>query len=156
MLKNYVIDRIPYILAPMEVCTESVMLIDDNEIDIFINKRLLEFNNFSRNILSACSGREALELLKNNQNLPDVIFLDLNMPVIDGFRFLKELTTLPDGVKGSVQVVVLSSSENKKDIRRASSNPVVVEYIAKPLTHEKIKDLRNLLVSKAMHKRMPL
>lgn len=135
----------------MEVCTESVMLIDDNEIDIFINKRLLEFNNFSHKILSACSGREALDQLKNRNNPPDVIFLDLNMPVINGFRFLNELTKLPDAVKGSIQVVVLSSSENKRDIRRASSNPVVIEYISKPLTHEKIKDLKGRIASRSLN-----
>ena len=135
----------------MEVCTDSVMLVDDNEIDIFITKRLLEFNNFSKNISAACSGRDALEQLKNHQNLPDVIFLDLNMPVIDGFRFLNELSKLPNTVKGNIQVVVLSSSENQRDIKRATKNPVVVEYVSKPLTHEKIRDLRNLLASNSLN-----
>ncbi len=134
----------------MDVATDSVMLIDDNEIDIFITKRLLEFNNFSHSICSACSGRDALDQLKNHENLPDVIFLDLNMPVLNGFRFLKELSKLPDSVKKSVQVVVLTSSENKKDMKRATENPVVVKYISKPLTHEKIKDLRNLLASRSL------
>lgn len=134
----------------MDVCTDSVMLIDDSEIDIFITKRLLEFNNFSKHICSACSGRDALEKLKNNENLPDVIFLDLNMPVLDGFKFLKELSKLPDHINSKLHVVVLSSSENQRDIKRASRNPVVVQYISKPLTHEKITDLRKLLAKKTM------
>ncbi len=133
----------------METCTESVLLIDDNEIDIFITRRLLEFNNFSKNIYSACSGRDALEQLKNNENIPDVIFLDLNMPVINGFRFLKELAQLPDAVQDRVQVVVLTSSENKKDIRKASRNPIVVDYVPKPLTHEKIRELRTYFIAKS-------
>lgn len=134
----------------MEICTDSVLLIDDNEIDIYITRRLLEFNNFSKSISAACSGREALEQLKNSKNLPDVIFLDLNMPVINGFRFLSELAKLPSLVKDRVQVVVLTSSENKSDIKRASNNPVVVDYVAKPLTHEKIHDLRKLIATRTV------
>jgi CheY-like chemotaxis protein len=124
------------------------MLVDDSEIDIFINKKILEGNHFSRDILSTTSPREALDMLQNlrNGNVPDLIFLDLNMPVIDGFRFLSEFTNLPKSVRDQIGIIVLTSSENDVDRFMAAQSNSVIEYISKPLTDEKLEKIRRMML----------
>ncbi len=126
----------------MIIPCDSVLLIDDSEIDLFINQKILEFNNFSNNIISISSPIRALELLMSADNLPDVIFLDLNMPIMDGFHFIEKFETLPDYVKNSVSIVVLTSSENNVDRKLAVRSSNVIRYISKPLTDEKIIKLK--------------
>ncbi len=74
--------------------TEAVLLVDDNDTDNFIHKRIIELAGFSKNIIVKNSGKSALEFLESNQitpeNIPGVVFLDINMPIVDGFVFLFE------------------------------------------------------------------
>ena len=117
-----------------------VLLIDDNDIDNFINERMITTNNFSSMVVVKNSGEAALEYLKENLEnadmLPQVIFLDLNMPIMDGFGFLAEYEKLPDSIKSYSKVIVLSSSISPEDINRASTNPLVVKYVNKPLNEK--------------------
>jgi CheY-like chemotaxis protein len=117
-----------------------VLLIDDNDIDNFINERMITTNNFSSRVVVKNSGEAALEYLKENVEnedmLPQVIFLDLNMPIMDGFGFLAEYEKLPDSIKGYSKVIVLSSSISPEDINRASTNPLVVKYVNNPLNEK--------------------
>ncbi len=116
---------------------DRVLLIDDNDIDNFINERMITTNHFGKSVVVKTSGDAALQYLReqsgNESNIPEVIFLDLNMPVMDGFAFLTEFEKLPDAVKTNSKVIVLSSSISPEDINRASTNPLVVKYINKPL-----------------------
>ena len=116
---------------------DRVLLIDDNDIDNFINERMITTNFFSNRVIVKNSGESALNYLKENSgeeaNLPQIIFLDLNMPIMDGFAFLNEYEKLPDTVKKNCKVIVLSSSISPEDINRASTNPLVVKYVNKPL-----------------------
>ncbi|HTF81370.1 MAG TPA: response regulator, partial [Cytophagales bacterium] len=75
------------------------------------------------------------------ESLPDLIFLDINMPIVDGFVFLFEFEQLPDIVRNKCKICVLSSSDNQRDIERITSNEYVVEFITKPLTVEALKKL---------------
>jgi len=119
---------------------DRVLLIDDNDIDNFINERMITTNSFSKGVIVKNSGESALQYLKENadneSNLPRIIFLDLNMPVMDGFAFLSEFEKLPDSVKKNCKVIVLSSSISPEDINRASTNPFVVKYVNKPLNEK--------------------
>jgi len=119
---------------------DRVLLIDDNDIDNFINERMITTNFFSSQVIVKNSGEAALNYLKENADnenfLPQIIFLDLNMPVMDGFAFLTEFENLPQKVKNNSKVVVLSSSISPEDINRASTNPLVVKYINKPLNEK--------------------
>ena len=119
---------------------DRVLLIDDNDIDNFINERMITTNFFSNRVIVKNSGESALNYLRENaeidNNLPQVIFLDLNMPVMDGFAFLSEYESLSDKVKTNCKVIVLSSSISPEDINRASTNPLVVKYVNKPLNEK--------------------
>ena len=116
---------------------DRVLLIDDNDIDNFINERMITTNHFGKSVVVKNSGEAALQYLRdqsgNLANLQQVIFLDLNMPVMDGFGFLAEYEKLPEEVRTGSKVIVLSSSISPEDINRASTNPLVVKYVNKPL-----------------------
>jgi CheY-like chemotaxis protein len=119
---------------------DRVLLIDDNDIDNFINERMITTNYFSSQVVVKNSGEAALKyLIENAENenfLPQLIFLDLNMPVMDGFAFLAEFEKLPQKIRNNSKVVVLSSSISPEDIDRASTNAFVVKYINKPLNEK--------------------
>ena len=81
-----------------------------------------------------------MQFLTENQHdentLPEVVFLDLNMPVKDGFVFLNDFEALSDTVKKKCKIVVLSSSISPEDINKASTNPYVIKYVNKPLSEK--------------------
>lgn len=117
-----------------------VMLIDDNEIDNFINERIIIGNNFSDKIYVHSSGKSAIEFFKNiysleeNESiLPDIIFLDINMPLMDGFKFIEEFDKyLFQGKKP--EIVFLTSSLNPDDEAKAKKYQLVRKFVRKPLT----------------------
>ncbi len=117
-----------------------VLLVDDNEIDNFINEKVISSTAFAENILVMNSADEALSYLRENSavtdKIPEIIFLDLNMPVKDGFGFLEDFEKLADAVKSKSRVIVLSSSISPEDINKASTNPYVQRYINKPLSEK--------------------
>jgi len=123
----------------------SVMLVDDNDTDNFIHKRVLELSKFCSNIIIKNSGKSALEYLRNNLSnpdaLPDIIFLDINMPIVDGFVFLFEFESMSDDLSKRPRIVILSSSDNKKDIDRIVDNEFVIKFITKPLSEEALAEL---------------
>ncbi len=114
-----------------------VMLIDDNELDNFINKKLLENEKFADNVLVHQSAQSALDELKRLGNtpeqLPRIIFLDIMMPHMDGFGFLEELGKLDDKIKSVCKVIMLSTSESFKDLNRANQSKFVYKFLNKPL-----------------------
>jgi CheY-like chemotaxis protein len=120
-----------------------VMLIDDNDLDIMVNKKLLETENFSSQTVTHTSAEAALDYLKSNANsidaLPKVIFLDIMMPGLDGFGFLDEFGKLDESVKKKARIVMLSTSESFKDLNRANQNPNVYKFLNKPLTAAALK-----------------
>src|SRR5437660_11513221 len=96
------------------------MLIDDNELDNFVNKKLIENEHFATQVLVQSSGINALDYLKshsgNSSEIPDVIFLDIMMPDLDGFGFLNGFEKLNDEVKKKSKIVMLTTSESFKDL----------------------------------------
>lgn len=119
---------------------KRVLLVDDNDIDNFINERIITSSFFGEKVTVKTSAQAALDFLKANASnadvLPEVIFLDLNMPVMDGFAFLREYENMPDSIKNTCKIVVLSSSISPDDINKASTNPFVKKYLNKPLAEK--------------------
>ena len=117
----------------------KVLLIDDNEIDNFINERMITSSQFANLVEVKNSADAALEYLKSLSGVddfPEVIFLDLNMPVKDGFGFLSEFELLSEALRSSSRIIVLSSSISPADINKASTNPHVFKYVNKPLSEK--------------------
>lgn len=128
---------------------DLVLLVDDNDTDNFINNRIIELTNFAKRVVVKSSGKSALEYLSDNKDnaseLPDIIFLDINMPIVDGFVFLHEFESYPESVKGKCKVAILSSSDNKRDINKIINNDYVVKFITKPLTEDALVEIEGIL-----------
>src|SRR3954470_6844268 len=97
-------------IANAQPTNKKVMLIDDNETDLFIHNRVLQLSGYGNDIVSFTSALDALAYLKQNkiETWPDIIFLDLNMPVMNGFVFLMEFNELPLADAGKCDIVILS------------------------------------------------
>ena len=124
----------------------KTVLIDDSDIDLFIQRRFLEVYNFSDELIQYKSASEALRWLSqlNGDKAPDVIFLDLNMPEVDGFGFLDGFKDLPSKVIEHCKIVVLTSSNSAKDREHAFTFANVVQFITKPLKQTDIEDLKKI------------
>jgi CheY-like chemotaxis protein len=125
---------------------DLAMLIDDSDIDLFVQKRFIEISGFARSILVFQSARKALEFISTpEQKCPDVIFLDLNMPDMDGFKFLEQLDNLPAHARNKSKVVILTSSSSVADITRASAFKNVITFVSKPLSEKRLVDLQQMI-----------
>ncbi len=117
----------------------NVLLVDDDSVCNFINKKILELTGLVGDIAIAENGLEALQLLNDyyQDNLfPDLILLDINMPVMNGFEFIREFDLLKRSFKSKVEIVIMSSSDNRKDIQVAES--LELRYLVKPLITDNI------------------
>jgi CheY-like chemotaxis protein len=123
-----------------------VMLIEDSNIDNFINAKVLELTHFAENVITKLSAMSALkyfnEEAKELSDVPDVIFLDIRMPEMDGFQFLEAFEKLPDFIKSKPKIVMLSSSVDTLDQTRAAENEKVFTYISKPLTKDNLLSIK--------------
>lgn len=133
----------------MEIATNTidlVMLVDDNDTDNFISKRIIEITRFANRVEAKNSGKAALDYLRDNQhvaeNLPELIFLDINMPIVDGFVFLYEFEKFSEMVRNRCKVIILSSSDNKRDIDKIVNNNHVIKFVTKPLTEVALDEIR--------------
>lgn len=117
---------------------KTVMMIDDNSIDLYITSRLIRKHNFGNEVLEYTDAREALKYLQDNINninlLPEVIFVDIYMPLMSGFEFMEEYDKLPVTLKNYCKAYIISSSFDKREIARAENNKNVIAFQEKPVT----------------------
>lgn len=119
----------------------SVLLIDDSDIDNMVNKRVVEKSGFTSQVVVKSSALSAIDYLKeisseDQELIPDLIFLDIRMPEIDGFGFLDLYKELSANVHQKATIVMLSSSIDSEDYQKAMSNPFVKDFFNKPLSKE--------------------
>lgn len=123
----------------------SILLVDDDEDCNFFHKRLINRMDITEEIHVALDGEEALEYLKSTIDgkhpQPAIIFLDINMPKIDGWEFLDEYEKLEDIQKAQVVLVMLTTSLNPDDLERAKRNPLVHDYLNKYLDSDRINKI---------------
>ncbi|WP_142786334.1 response regulator [Changchengzhania lutea] len=124
---------------------KHVLLIDDNEIDNYIAKHSITKSNMAQKINVQSSGIDALEFLdtlKNNpEEFPDTIFLDIQMPKMNGFGFLEAFKKFPEAIRTQCKVIMLSSSNDPKDIERSFQYPFVKKFLTKPLVLSMLENL---------------
>lgn len=121
---------------------KNVLLVDDDNIFNFLSTKTLQQMGIANEIHTALNGREALDLLNNyftgTYAAPDVILLDLNMPVLDGFGFLEAFQRLNMPNKEKITVIIVTSSNDPKDVERARQMGIT-HYLTKPLSEEKLR-----------------
>jgi len=121
---------------------KNILLIDDDETTNFLTRITIKKTNLGNVIQECLNGKEGVEFFEELQNKPDalrqdIILLDLNMPILDGWQFLDEFKQF----NSTAQVYIMSSSNYPEDIQNASNYPLVKGYIVKPLTTEKAIEL---------------
>src|ERR1700744_3211291 len=120
---------------------KTCLLIDDNYIDNFVTRKILEGGNFAENVIVSQSATEAIGFLQAGSIKPDVIFLDIRMPVMGGFEFLQEYDKLDiDGKKG-IKIFMLSSSLDPTDLKKSGNNKYITQFVHKPLTQKTLDEI---------------
>ncbi|SHG78711.1 CheY chemotaxis protein or a CheY-like REC (receiver) domain [Chryseolinea serpens] len=122
----------------------NVLLVDDDDVFNMLNSKILEKTGFHGNIYSVSNGLEAIHFLENlisaKQPLPDLILLDINMPIMDGFQFVDEIKAHPSIDHLLMKIIILSSSIDYRDRERAIKLGIN-GYVEKPLTIPLAKSL---------------
>lgn len=132
----------------MEFAYKKVMVIDDTQIDRYIAERVIKRYSFAEEVINVESGLKALDYLKTHSGAPDelprLVFLDINMPEMNGFEFLEAYNQLPDIIKNTCIIMMLTTSLNEMDRQQAECNPFVHSFLNKPLSEQKLAELRQL------------
>jgi len=126
-----------------------ICIVDDDEIYQYTITKTIETYKLSRSILVFSDGEEALDFMienvGNKKDLPDVIFLDINMPIMDGFQFMEEYVKLAPKVGKKITIYMVSSSVDPADIERAKKISEISDYIIKPINSNQLKKIINSL-----------
>lgn len=120
---------------------KTCLLIDDNYIDNFVTRKILESGEFAEKVVVVQSAADAIESLRLGTIKPDVIFLDIRMPLMGGFEFLQEYDKLEIENKQSIKIFMLSSSLDPTDLKKSTNNKYITSFIHKPLTQKSLDDI---------------
>jgi len=121
---------------------KKVLLVDDDQVCNLISKKTLQRMGIVNEVHTALNGEEAINLLNDYfqgaLSLPDVILLDLNMPIMDGFSFIEAFKKLNIPNKDSMRIVIVSSSQNPSDVRKAKEMGITA-FLTKPVTETNLR-----------------
>ena len=124
---------------------KTALLVDDSYIDNLISRKILENNSFAEKIIVIESPDQAIDFIRESilfqLNIPDVLFLDIRMPGMNGFDFLKELDMI-EGIKDhNLKIYILSSSLDPTDFKKIQQNKLISKFIGKPLTTQILEEI---------------
>ena len=128
---------------------KHIMLIDDNDLDNFINEKLMQIHHYSEKIYVHTSAISAIEFLKNLTTMddkwkdlaPEVIYIDINMPILDGFQFIELFKKTFEGIIPMPRLVILTSSLYLEDKEKAMELSKEIVFLNKPLSRETLEEL---------------
>ena len=131
---------------------ERILCVDDDPITLMLCKKVIQKSNFSKEIDTAVNGEDALNYFdgllttkSNSNNFPQLIFLDLNMPVMNGWEFLDVFSKNQYLKFSKIKVIVLSSTIDPEDIQKSKQYPMVIEFLSKPITTEILEILKTII-----------
>lgn len=133
---------------------DQILCIDDDPITLMLCKKVIVKSSFSNEIITSQNGEEALSYFNtikytNNKNKqipqPQLIFLDLNMPVMGGWEFLDYFNSEEFSEFNSIKVVVLSSTIDPEDLEKSKQYPMVIDFLSKPISQSMLEYLKNKL-----------
>ncbi len=130
-------------MIPQSVMLQkNILVVDDDSIANFLIERIVHSTGLARNIMKALNGKEALKAFTDasDGSVPDVVLLDLNMPVMNGFEFLQAFNTLELMEKDQILIILVTSSNNPSDIERARELGIKY-YLTKPISADTIKGI---------------
>ena len=125
----------------------NLLVIDDDDINIFIIKKIVEKTGLDINMVSKGNGQQAIDYIKdsiaNQEQFPNLMLIDINMPIMNGWEFIEAYQML--NVQQNVDMYILSSSVYENDIEKTKSYPLVKGFISKPLSIDRLKELVNAI-----------
>jgi CheY-like chemotaxis protein len=125
--------------------SEKICIIDDDEIYIFLMKKSLLAMGINNEVISFLNGSDALEEIIQNKNnseeLPGIILLDINMPIMDGWEFLTEFRKINNNKK--IPIYIVSSSIANEDFEKSKTYPEILDYLSKPVELETLESILN-------------
>ena len=125
----------------------NLLVIDDDDINIFIIKKIVEKADLNINMVSKGNGQQAIayikDLIANQEQFPNLMLIDINMPIMNGWEFIEGYQML--NVQQNVDMYILSSSVYENDIEKTKSYPLVKGFISKPLSIDRLKELVNAI-----------
>jgi CheY-like chemotaxis protein len=123
--------------------SKKVAIVDDDEIFQFTTKIKFEKLGLVEDVMIFNDGEEAIQFIQsgNKEDMPEILLLDINMPIVDGWDFLELFEKVPKEKQQMMEILMLSSSINPDDVKRAEANAYVVDYITKPISDADVKKI---------------
>ncbi|HEX9979298.1 MAG TPA: response regulator [Flavobacterium sp.] len=129
---------------------DRILCVDDDPITVMLCRKVISKASFAKHTDSAQNGEEALHyfdnlILHNDNHYPDLILLDLNMPVMGGWEFLDNFSKTYANFLTNTKVIVLSSTIDPSDVDKAKTYTMVIDFMSKPITVEMLENLKRVL-----------
>jgi CheY-like chemotaxis protein len=127
---------------------ETILCIDDDPITLMLCKMVISKASFSKEIATAKNGLDALKYFDNlktahSYEKAQLIFLDLNMPVMDGWEFLENFNTSTYEEYHNTKIIILSSTIDPEDLEKSKKYPMVIDFLSKPISKEMLEYLKD-------------
>ncbi len=117
----------------------TICIIDDDSVYQFTTQRFIEYKKLAQKVITFKNGRDAINHLKaGDSELPDVILLDINMPIMNGWEFLTEFEKIKTNLSKFIKIFMVSSSIDHRDLAKAKDNKDVFDYLTKPIDDKKL------------------